>query len=283
MSQPIAMRCLLFVPGNRPERFEKAAASGVDRVCIDLEDAVAVSSKAEARKSAIEALADQPDGHPFGLRINAPDTAFGQADLAALAASKARPRFLMVPKFETRKQTDLVLQALGRDCPDLIVLIETTRGLLDLDYELDDTGSIAGVMFGGYDYSVDAGCQFAWEPLLYARSRLITVARAHGLDCIDVPWIDIKDEQGLVNETRAARALGFSAKAAIHPAQVGPIQDQFVPSENEIARAKTVIAAAEASGGEAVQVDGRLVDAPVIAAARRILALLSTRKGAHSA
>lgn len=278
MSEPMNMRCLLFVPGNRPERFEKAVGSGADRVCIDLEDAVAMTSKAEARQTTIEALADQPDGHAFGLRINAPDTELGQADLETLAASKARPRFLMIPKYETRKQSDQVIQALGRNCPDLILLIESARGLLDLDFELDNGAPLGGIMFGGYDYSVDAGCHFEWEPLLFARSRLITVAHAHRLDCIDVPWIDIKDEQGLIRETRACRALGFTAKAAIHPAQVDPIQNQFLPSENEIARAKAVIAAAEAAGGEAVQLDGRLIDAPVIMAARRILDLLAMRK-----
>lgn len=277
MSQNSAMRCLLFVPGNRPERFEKAAASGVDKVCIDLEDAVAVSSKEDARQTTLDALADFPEGHPFGLRINAPDTDAGRADLTALAKSKAKPCFLMLPKFESRQHTDQVVQALGRDCPPLIILIETSRGLLDLDFELDNSAPISGLMFGGYDYSVDCGCEFSWEPLLYARSRLITVARAHRLDCIDVPFIDIKDEAGLVRETRAARALGFSAKAAIHPAQVQPIQDQYLPTESEIARAKAVIAAAESSGGEAVQIDGRLVDAPVITAARRVLNLLALR------
>ncbi len=270
-------RCLLFVPGNRPERFAKAAASGVDRVCIDLEDAVALASKDEARTAALAALAEQPAGHGFGLRINPPDTALGRADLDALAASKARPAFLILPKFETRRQTEWVTQVLGRDCPDLILLIETARGLLDLDFELDAAAPVSGIMFGGYDYSVDTSCDFSWEPLLYARCRLVTVARAHGLDCIDVPWIDIQDEPGLIGETRACRALGFSAKAAIHPAQVGPIQQQFLPTAGDIARARAVIAAAEASGGEAVQVDGRLVDAPVITAARRVLALLATR------
>lgn len=281
MNLSSGLRCLLFVPGNRPERFEKAVASGVDRVCIDLEDAVAGPSKEEARSITIAALADQSEGHPFGLRINAPDTGFGQADLAALADSKARPCFLIVPKYETRKQTERVVQILGRDCPPLILLIESARGLLDLDFELDDNAPITGIMFGGYDYSVDCGCDFAWEPLLYPRSRLVTVARAHRLDCIDVPWIDIKDEDGLIRETRACRSLGFSAKAAIHPAQVTPIQNQFQPTESEIARAKAVIAAAEAAGGEAVQLDGRLIDAPVITAARRILDLLALRKPPH--
>ncbi len=282
MNSPLGLRCLLFVPGNRPERFEKALASGVDRVCIDLEDAVAASSKEEARNITVAALADQPEGHDFGLRINAPDTEFGEADLAALADSKAEPCFLIIPKFETRKQTERVMQVLGRGCPPLILLIESTRGLLDLDFELDDNAPIAGIMFGGYDYSVDCGCDFAWEPLLYARSRLITVARAHRLDCIDVPWIDIKDGKGLIRETRACRSLGFSAKAAIHPAQVAPIQKQFQPSESEIARAKAVIAAAEAAGGEAVQLDGRLIDAPVITAARRILDRLALRQSPHN-
>lgn len=269
------MRCLLFVPGNRPERFAKAIASGADSVCIDLEDAVAVTSKSEARDAALEALAALPTGHAVGLRINPPDSEFGQADLTGLAASQARPRFLMVPKFESHTQTRRVMDVLGKSCPELILLIETARGLLDLDVELDDEAPISGLMFGGFDYSVDVGCAFAWEPLLYARSRLITVARARGLAPIDVPFIDIVDAEGLAQETLACRALGFSAKAAIHPAQVRPIQSAFLPTDQEIERARAVLCAAEASGGEAVQVDGRLVDAPVIHAARRILTLAS--------
>lgn len=280
MSDISSMRCLLFVPGNRPERFAKAIQSGADRVCIDLEDAVAIGSKNEARQAALTALAALPPGHSFGLRINAPDSDFGQADLSELAASKARPRFLMVPKFERRTQVERVTAALGQHCPELILLVETARGLIDLEAELDDQAPIAGLMFGGFDYSVDAGCAFAWEPLLYARSRLITVARARGFVPIDVPFIDIKDTEGLAHETLACRALGFSAKAAIHPAQVALIQDQFLPTEQEIEHARLVLTAAEASGGEAVQLDGRLIDAPVINAAHRVLALSSVHAAA---
>ncbi len=272
MSVPLTLRCLLFVPGNRPERYAKALACGVDAVCIDLEDAVGPDQKDQARADALSGLAAHDGAGQLGLRINPPNTRLGQEDLNALAGAKAKPAFILVPKFESADMLQAVVGAGGDRCPPLIPLVESTRGLLDLGYELDTSLPLAAVMFGGYDYSVDVGCEFAWEPLLFARSRLVTIARAHGLDAIDVPYIDLRNEDGLAEETERARALGFAAKAAVHPAQVAAIQAAFTPSPDKLARARAVVEAAEASDGDAVQLDGQLIDAPVIDAARRLLA-----------
>lgn len=267
-------RCVLFVPGNRPERFEKALATAADRVCVDLEDAVADDAKDTARQAALATIAGFDDAAlvgRLGIRINAPDTPEGNADLEGLADSGVSPAFVMVPKFESMTQINRVTERLGTDCPPLIVLVETARGLLDLDFELESEAPLEAVMFGGYDFSVDMECAFGWEPLLYARSRIATLARAYDIAAIDVPWLDIRDDDGLARETAAVRDLGFSAKAAIHPAQVDTIQNAFTPSSEAIEQAREIVAAAEASEGNAVQLEGRLIDAPVIAAARRTL------------
>lgn len=272
MTNSLSLRCLLFVPGNRPERYIKALASGVDAVCVDLEDAVGPEQKDQARASALAGLAEHQGVGSLGLRINPPNSRAGQEDLNALAESRVQPAFILVPKFESADMLQAVVGACGERCPPLIPLVETTRGLVDLGYELDTRLPVAAVMFGGYDYSVDVGCEFAWEPLLFARSRLLTIARAHGLDAIDVPYIDLRNEAGLRAETERVRALGFTAKAAVHPAQVAAIQELFTPSVEKLAHARAVIEAAEASAGDAVQLDGQLIDAPVIDAARRMLA-----------
>lgn len=269
-----SFRCVLFVPGNRPERYEKALATAADRVCVDLEDAVAPDAKDTARQAALETIGGFDDpavSGRLGIRINAPDTPEGEADLKALAATGVNPAFLMVPKFESLTQTNRITEWLGTDGPPLIVLVETARGLLDLDFELESEAPLAAVMFGGYDFSVGMECAFAWEPLLYARSRIATLARARDIAAIDVPWLDIRDDDGLARETAAVRDLGFSAKAAIHPAQVDTIQEAFTPSAEAIEQAREIVAAAEASDGNAVQLEGRLIDAPVIGAARRTL------------
>lgn len=267
------LRCVLFVPGNRPERFAKALLTGADAVAIDLEDAVAVSSKSAARSAAIRALAaPRPGQTRLGLRINPLGEGLGRDDLAELAASGMRPDFVMLPKFESAADLARARQALGPEVA-LIPLVESARGLLDLDGALKSAPPVAAVMLGGYDLAVDLGARFAFEPLLYARAHLRAVSAAHGVAAIDVPFIDIADGAGLAAETARVIALGFDAKAAIHPSQVAPIQDAFLPDAAQVAAAERVLAAAEAAGNAAVQLDGRLIDRPVVEAARRVMAL----------
>ncbi len=274
---PNPRRCLLFVPGSRPERYAKAIATGADQVCIDLEDAVAPADKESARAALFAFLADAPAGHSeIGLRINPLSTALGQADLAALAASGLKPAFVMLPKVETvaeLRQADAALAAVDTV---FIAQIETPRGLLDARALAAATPRLQALMFGGFDYIVALRGRAGWDSFFHPRVQLATVAAEAGVGCLDVPFLDIKDEAGLVAETDRVIELGFTAKAAIHPAQVEPIQSRYLPTASEYERAQRVIAALAASGGEAIQLDGKLVDRPIEIAAERAIAL-----GAH--
>lgn len=270
-------RCLLFVPGSRPERFEKAVATGADQVCIDLEDAVAPADKETARAAVLAFLADAPAGHSeIGLRVNPVSTDLGRADLSALATSAARPAFVMLPKVESAAElaaADALLSGLDTQ---FIVQIETPKGLLDAREIVAASPRVQALMFGGFDYIVALRGRAGWESFFHPRVQLATVAAEANVGCMDVPFLDIKDDAGLVEETARVMALGFTAKAAIHPAQVGPIQNAYLPTEAEYERARKVVDALAASGGEAIALDGKLVDRPIEIAAQRALAL-----GAH--
>jgi len=275
-------RCLLFVPGSRPERYAKAVATGADQVCIDLEDAVAPGDKESARASLFAFLAELPQTRSeIGLRINPLSSALGQADLQALAASGLKPAFVMLPKVETvaeLQQADAELAAIDTV---FIAQIETPKGLLDARALATAIPRLQALMFGGFDYIVALRGRASWESFFHPRVQLATIAAEAGVGCMDVPYLDIKDEAGLVQETERVIDLGFTAKAAIHPAQVDPIQNAYLPTAAEYDRAQRVVAALAASGGEAIQLDGKLVDRPIEIAAERAIALgaLGVRAG----
>lgn len=267
-------RCLLFVPGSRPERFGKAIATGADQVCIDLEDAVAPGDKDSARGATFDFLADRPRSYSeVGLRLNPLSTSLGQADLQALAASGLAPDFVMLPKVEAVAELAEADAALaGRDTA-LIAQIETPRGLFDARALAAATPRLQALMFGGFDFIVALRGRACWESFFQPRVQLALAAAEAGIGCIDVPYLAIRDASGLVDETDRVIALGCTAKAAIHPAQVEPIQQRYLPTADELARARSVVEALAASGGAAVQLDGKLVDRPIEIAARRALAL----------
>lgn len=270
-------RCLLFVPGSRPERFDKAIATGADQVCIDLEDAVAPGDKDTARAATFDFLSRVPAAHSeVGLRLNPLGGALGRRDLQALADSGLAPAFVMLPKVEDVAELDAADAALaGRDTA-LIAQIETPKGLLDARALAAATPRLQALMFGGFDFIVALRGRACWESFFQPRVQLALVAAEAGIGCIDVPFLDIRDEAALVAETDRVIALGCTAKAAIHPAQVGPIQQRYLPTADELERARRAIDALASSGGSAVQLDGKLVDRPIEIAAERALAL-----GAH--
>ena len=275
-------RCLLFVPGSRPERYAKAVATGADQVCIDLEDAVAPADKDGARASLFAFLESGPESRgEIGLRINPLSTAQGRADLEALAASGLAPAFVMLPKVETADELRQADAALSGIDTAFIAQIETPKGLLDARAIAAASPRLQALMFGGFDYVVALRGRAGWESFFHPRVQLATVAAEAGVGCLDVPWLDIKDEAGLVAETDRVIALGFTAKAAIHPAQVEPIQSRYLPTADEYERARRVIDALAASRGEAIQLDGKLVDRPIEIAAERAVALgaLGVRAG----
>lgn len=264
-------RSILFVPGHRPERFAKALATGADAVVIDLEDAVPPGEKAAARAAAM-ARPSALDGVALGVRINPLPTPEGIADLAALLGGTA-PDFLMLPKAESPEELRIVQRAFARAPrpPQLLALIESAEGLASAGAIAAEPGC-AALGFGGVDLAADLGCAFAWEQLLAHRAALVVAAARSGRGVVDVPFLALDDEAGLAEETRRAQALGFTAKLAIHPRQVATIQAVLTPGTEEVARARRVLDAMEAAGGGVCVVDGRMVDAPVARAARRVLA-----------
>lgn len=261
---------LLFVPGNRPERFAKAQASGADAVCIDLEDAVPEADKDAARTAALAALA--APGPAPAVRINGLGTRAGLADLLALAASEGLPRLLLIPKAQSAAEVALIRAVLGTRCPALVPLIETAQGLEQAG-SIASSAGVAALMFGGGDLAAELGVALAWEPLKTARGLFILACARGGVAAIDVPYTVLDDEAGLMAETRAARELGFTAKAAIHPAQIATIQAILAPTAEEVAEAEEAQQVLAAAAGAAVRFKGRLLEAPLVRRYQRILAM----------
>jgi (S)-citramalyl-CoA lyase len=272
---PIAKaRSLLFVPGDRPERFAKATASGADLVCIDWEDAVAATSRAHARQASLQFLREQTaahaDGiHACGLRINRLSSSDGLRDVLALQDAGATPAFVMLAK--TESAADVALLATHLPTVPLIALIESARGLHAAAAIAQAHVQMQALMLGGVDLAAELGCEFAWTPLLHARSTLVAAAASAGLPCIDVPWLNVADAPGAQQEAAQAAALGFSAKALIHPNQVAPVHAGLRPSEAAVAHARRVVQAAAQGSHAAILLDGKLIDRPVVLAAQRLL------------
>lgn len=268
----MTVRTLLFVPGVRPDRFSKALAAGANAVCIDLEDAVPPADKRRARDAALEALAGvRPPRPALGVRVNPLRSAVGAADLAALAESQARPDFLMLPKAAHAEELAIVSAIIGPRVAPLWPIIESAAGLESV-WEIARAPNVAGLLFGGADMAADLGVAVAWEPLSFARAQVVAAAARAGVEALDVPYLDVEDEAGCFGEARRARALGFTGKALIHPRQLGPVASAFAPTPDEVAEARRVLQAFEAAGGGAALLDGKLIEAPVVRAAKRVLA-----------
>ena len=269
------LQSLLFVPGNRPERFAKALATAADCVCIDLEDAVPAEAKAQARINAIAAIGSDSR---IAIRINGLSTRAGLGDLLALAEAPQRPRLILIPMVESPAEMAIARTVLNDAGVGLVPLIETVAGLNAAGQIAADPG-VAMLMFGGGDLSAQLGVALAWEPLAVARAQLIMAAAGAGKPVIDVPYIALDDDAGLMEETRRAKALGFSAKAAIHPTQIAVIHAVMRPSAAEIDEAKAAQAAFAAAGGAAVRFNGKMLEAPFM---RRYQQILAVGEQAHA-
>lgn len=263
-------RSMLFVPGARPDRFAKAAASGADAVCIDLEDAVAPDRKASAR---IETLAYFKSGAPagVGLRVNALKSIEGLRDVVALAESGARPAFIMIPKVAGAAEVLQLRAVLGAGAPPIWPLMETPESFFAILEIARATGEAGGIMFGGADFSSSIGADMSFDALHAARSAIVAAAALAGCATMDVPFLDLKDEAGLRTETVRVRGLGFLGRAAIHPAQIAIINEVFTPSAEEISKAERIAAAYEAAAGGAALLEGKLIEKPILKAAERAL------------
>lgn len=263
-------RSYLFVPGDRPERFGKALESGADAVVVDLEDAVAPPAKQAAREAVAALLAQAQQSERIVVRINDEATPWFEADLAVLREGGARA--VMLPKAERVASLDRLRSV----CPGIAVLplIESARGVLAAE-ALAATQGVARLVFGTVDYALDMdlrGPLAATIGLDFAAARIALASRAAGLLApVAGVTVAIDDEARLRADMERARAHGFGAKLCIHPRQVAPVHALLAPSADELAWAHRVLAAAEAAGAGVVQVDGRMVDKPVIERARRLV------------
>ncbi len=271
-------RSLLFVPAVRPDRYPKALTTGVDAVCIDLEDGVSFSAKDEARESAVALFLDrQPTRAEVSLRINDPKTDLGQRDLQVIEQSGIRPDALMLPKCEGADEIRSVSSTLATSIPHvpLIVMAETARGLAKVDSIVTAVPEVTALFFGAIDYAADVGCAVEWDAVLFARSRVVLSAAVAGVSSIDSPFMDIQNRGELADECLRTKALGFMGKAAIHPSQVSIINEAYSPSSDDVAWAKKIVDAYERNAGGVLLVDGKLIERPVIASAKRTLAIAS--------
>jgi citrate lyase beta subunit len=252
-------------------------------VCLDLEDAVSPHAKDGARQSALDFLgANGEHAARIALRLNETGSEHGLRDVQALCDLGRAPAALLLPKVRSSDEVRGVRDRLANWllAPRLIPLIETADGLthaIDIARAVSD---VEALLFGGADLSAELGCALDWEPLLYARSRVVHAAAAAGVTSIDMPWLATNDAQRLQQECARARSLGFTGKAAIHPNQIAAIHDAFTPAQAEIEWAHRVIDAANASDEGVVLLNGRMIDAAVVRAARRMLSLAQDTRAA---
>jgi citrate lyase subunit beta/citryl-CoA lyase len=267
MSAPLEMSPVpisyLFVPGSRPERFDKAMAAGADVVIVDLEDAVSPVDKDSARASVAAWLSAEK---PICLRINPPDTVWFASDLALCAHLGVAA--VMLPK---AAQVADILRLREAGARRVLPLIESAQGFVNL-VALAAAEGVERLAFGSIDFAVDLGIEGDDRELDYFRSQLVLASRVAGI----VPPIDgvttaIDDTAVLASDTLRGKRFGFGAKLCIHPAQLAVVHASYLPEASEVAWAERVLAAAASSQGAAVAVDGKMVDRPVILKAERIL------------
>ncbi|MCE7029643.1 HpcH/HpaI aldolase/citrate lyase family protein [Jiella avicenniae] len=260
MSEP---RSYLFVPGQRPDRFAKAAGSGADAVILDLEDAVGPDAKDEARAHVVDWFRQGGQGI---VRINGRGTPWHADDLAALADITTAD--IMLPKAEPEALAHLTGHLPGRS---VIALVETVAGLATLRNSVTISG-VTRLAFGNLDFGADARIPESGAELDPARFEIVVASRLGGLARpIDGVTTDFADKQAIEKDVLRARAMGFGAKLCIHPAQVEAVNAGFSPTPGEVEWAKRVVAALEEAAGSVVQVDGKMVDRPLIERARQIL------------
>lgn len=260
----------LFVPANRPERYERALESGADAVIVDLEDAVALPQKEEARATLARWLRGNGPQPRLWVRINAADTVWHGDDLLTFSALSMAG--IVLPKAEDPKTLSAIARRLGPG-RGLIALIESAAGLAAMR-EIAAVPGVQRLAFGSIDAQVDLGMQCGpeEEELMHFRIEMVMASRLAGIaPPIDGVTTDFNDDAFLTRMVQRARRMGFGAKLCIHPRQVDGVRRGFMPGEQELAWAEEVMAAVRASDGGAISLKGKMIDKPVILQAEKFL------------
>lgn len=284
-------RALLFIPGDSMRKLVKGAALNADSVILDMEDAVAFNQKAAARQTVLQALTTLDFGRSEKLvRINsareddAEAVAMQAADIAETICG--RPAGYVLPKVESPVDIQRVAHLITRHesalgmalgSIKLLAMIESAAAIVNLREIAQADRRLVALLLGADDLAADLNVQRTPEghELLYARSALVAHAAAFGLQAIDTPYVHLRDNDGLRREAEMARRMGYSGKLAIHPDQIETLHATFMPTAEEIEAAEKLLAAFnehQANGVGAFAYQGRMVDAPVLRSARRILA-----------
>jgi citrate lyase subunit beta-like protein len=277
-------RALLYMPGDDRHKIEKATTLDADCVCMDMEDGVAISRKADARACIARALQELDFGASEKLaRINAVGSGLESEDIAAVLP--ARPDGIVIPKVESLAQVQwasgiIAAAELANGWPAnsirMLVGVETAKGILNLK-EIASHPRLDGIIFGGEDFAASIGATRTpgAVELLYGRQAVVTACAAYGLQAIDIVTIDFTDMDLVQKEAEFGAGLGFSGKQIIHPAQVAPVQAAFTPSDAAIANARRLVDLFEANqeqGVGAFALDGSMIDMPLVKNARGVLA-----------
>lgn len=280
-----ARRALLYMPGTDWRKIEKATTLGVDCVCMDLEDGVALNRKVDARETVTQALASLDFGRAERLvRINAVSSGLEADDLDAVLP--ARPDGIVLPKVtdggQVRQASEWIAaaeRARGWDVGaiGLLTIVETARGIVNLPQIASADPRLQALIFGAEDLAGDLGATRTREgrEVFYARGAVVMYAAAFDLQALDMVYLEFRDLEGLRAEALQGAQMGFAGKQIIHPDQVAPVQEAFTPGPDEIARARRIVEAYaehQAAGTGAFALNGTLVDMPVVKAARRVLA-----------
>lgn len=279
--QQSVFRTMLMTSAIHPRRYQVALQSGADVCTLDLEDAVPPAQREEARRNAARIFARPSTEHFRALRINSLRTTDGLHDILALAYGAIRPDALLVPKVNCAHDLLILEDMLGDQLADVdfLATIETAAGLASVEEIATATPRVRALVFGAADFAADLGIAMDWEPLLYARSRIVTAAAVAGIPAIDAPTFDLGDDLALKIDVNRARELGFAGKAAVHPRQVPVINDSFTPLAAEVEQARRVIKVADGQSGQIGILDGQMVGPPMVAAARRLLARAKSVEG----
>lgn len=277
-------RSMLFVPGSNEKMATKSLGIDADSLIIDLEDSVAPHVKKEAREFVKEFIEETDFGEKeVAVRINSPKTEYGNDDLNEMI--QAQPYTLVIPKVEKGeelKELDMLMTQIEKqqNFPiggvELMALIETPLGIINVDEIAMSTPRLTGLLFGAGDFTRETRGQITkerWE-LYYPLIKIVIAARAANIDAVDSPYFDVKDPEGCEVNARQGKVLGYDGKSAIHPSQVEVINKVFTPTPEEIERAKKVIELyqnAEAEGKGATQLNGQLIEHVHVTISKRIL------------
>ena len=276
-------RALLYMPGDDWKKITKALTLGVDCICMDMEDGVAVHRKAEARETIARALRELDFGASEKLaRINSVGSGWERDDIAAVLPH--RPDGIVIPKVESLDQIqwahDIIAGAEVKygwplHSIRMLVGVETAKGILHLK-EIASHPRLDGIIFGGEDFAASIGATRTPEAteLLYAREAVVVACAAFGLQAIDIVTIDFKHPERVRAEAEFGARLGYAGKQVIHPAQVEPVQSAFTPGDEAIAHARRIVETFEASqkeGRGAYALDGNMIDMPLVKNAQKVL------------